>query len=80
MFKLCLPFCCQALDEELRSQQTRYDNCLECGIQILEKTPPGSEQAEEINDRLDAMAKHWNTLENQIKVNTHRANLAEDAL
>lgn len=51
----------------MRSQQTRYDHCLECGIQILDKTPADSEQAYDINKRLDNMAKYWNSLEKQIK-------------
>lgn len=62
----CLHF--QVLDDELRSQQTRYDHCLECGIQILDKTPADSEQGRDINSRLDTMAKHWNSLETTIKV------------
>lgn len=58
----------QVLDDELRTQQTKYDHCLECGLQIIDKTAAESEQTSDINSRLDGMAKHWNSLESQIKV------------
>ena len=56
------------LDDELRSQQTKCDHCLECGIQILEKTPADSEHAADINNRLDSLSNNWNNLESLIKV------------
>lgn len=58
----------QVLEDELRSQQPKYDHCLESGIQILDKTPADSDHSSQINSRLDNMAKDWNRIENQIKV------------